>query len=100
MKATHGRGINQREQRFRREAIIWKQIRLLYILKLEGVFYHNGVPAIVTPWMPAGNIIEYLGKTPDANRLKLASSSVLPVSGIGSLRVLSPSSFSMQPGES
>ena len=54
---------------------------------------HNGVPAIVTPWMPGGNITEYLEKHADTNRLKLASSSVLPASAVGSLCVLSPCSF-------
>ena len=42
-------------------------------LKLNGVFYYNGVPAIVTPWMPAGNITEYLEKHADVDRFRLAS---------------------------
>ena len=94
VKAAHGHGLNQREQRFRREAVIWYSMCLIRgNLKFKGVFYHNGVPAIVTPWMPTGNITEYLGENPNANRLKLASSSVLPVFGIGSLCVLSCLAF-------
>ena len=76
---------------------MWKHIKLWDTLKLNGVFYHNGVPAFVTPWMPAGNITEYLGKNPNANRLRLASSNVLLVSGISSLYILSPFSFEKQP---
>ena len=42
-----------------------------YILKFNGAFYHNGVPAIVTPWVPHGNITNYLEKHSDADRLRL-----------------------------
>ena len=53
-----------------------------YILKFDGVFYHNGVPAIVTPWMRHGNIIEYLEKHSDVDRLRLVSLNI-PVSNGG-----------------
>ena len=59
------------EQRFCKEAIVWKYVSCRYILKFDGVFYCNDVPAIVTPWMPHGNITEYLEKHPDVNRLRL-----------------------------
>jgi len=52
---------------------VWKHLSCPYLLKLNGTFYHNGVPAIVTPWMPRGHIIEYLEKHADADRLRLVS---------------------------
>ena len=55
---------------------MWKHVSCPYVLKFNGVFYHNDVPAIVTPWMAHGNITEYLEKHPDANRLCLVSPNV------------------------
>ncbi|KAF9645571.1 kinase-like protein [Thelephora ganbajun] len=59
------------KKRFCKEAILWKHVSCPYVLKLNGVFYHNGVPAIVTPWMPHGNITEYLENNPKTNRIRL-----------------------------
>ena len=55
---------------------MWKHLSCPYLLKFSGVFYHNTVPAIVTPWMPHGHIIEYLEKNADADRLRLVSSNI------------------------
>ena len=74
---------------------MWKHMSWSFILDLKGVFYHNDVPAIVSSWMPAGTITEYLEQHADADRLRLASSSALPWSGIISPCVLPPSSFQM-----
>jgi len=52
---------------------MWKHLSCPYVLKFNGVFYRNDVPAIVTPWMPHGNIAEYLEKHPEADRLRLVS---------------------------
>ena len=49
-----------------------------YVLRFDGVFYRNDVPAIVMPWIPNGNITEYLHKNPDADRLRLVSSNIPP----------------------
>ena len=68
---------------------MWKHTSSPYILKFNGVFYHNDLPAIVTPWMPHGNITEYLERHPDADRLHLVSLKVPPAPKIGSLRTLS-----------
>ena len=51
---------------------MWKHMSSPYILKFNGLFYRNEVPAIVTPWMPHGNITEYL-KSHDVDRLRLVS---------------------------
>ena len=52
-----------------------------YVLKFNGVFDRNGMLAVVTPWMPRGNITEYLKKNPNADRLRLVSLNVLPAPG-------------------
>ena len=57
---------------------MWKHVSCPYILKFDGVFYHNGLPAMVTPWMAHGNITEYLEKDADADRLRLVSLVALP----------------------
>ena len=62
------------KQRFCREVIFWRYLSCPYVLKFEGVFYHKDIPAIVTPWMPHGNITEYLVKHPDVDWLRLVSS--------------------------
>jgi len=53
-----------------------------HILEFNGAFYHNNVPAIVTPWMRRGNIAEYLEKHTDVDRLRLVSLSVPPAPGV------------------
>jgi len=57
---------------------VWKHVSCPYILKFDGVFYHNGLPAMVTPWMAHGNITEYLEKDAHADRLRLVSLVALP----------------------
>ena len=85
MSAARVHGLNRGEQRFYKEAIMWKHMSWPYILEFNGVFYHNGVPAIVTPWMLGGNITEYLEEYTVVERFRLASSSVPPVSDVSSL---------------
>ena len=58
-------------QRFCKEVIVWRHLPCPYVLRFNGVFYHNGAPAIVTPWMENGNINEYLEKHPEANQFRL-----------------------------
>lgn len=57
---------------------MWKHLSCPYVLNFEGVFYHNDIPAIVTPWISHGNIIEYLGDHPGADRFRLVSSDAFP----------------------
>ena len=61
-----------------------------YILQFNGAFYHNGVPAIVTPWMPYGSIAEYLERHADVGRLRLVSSSEPQASDISPFLILVP----------
>jgi hypothetical protein len=57
---------------------MWKHVSCPYVLKFDGVFYHKDVPAIVTPWMPYGNITEYLDRHSDADRLRLVNLCISP----------------------
>ena len=66
---------------------MWKHVSCPYVLELEGVFYHNDFPAIVTPWMPNGNITEYLRGRPDADRLHLVSLNIPPAPAVTSYPV-------------
>lgn len=68
---------------------MWKYTSCPHILKLGGAFYHNGVPAIVTPWMPHGNVVDYLEKHPDTDRVRLVSLSVSRAPGVIYLSLLS-----------
>ena len=68
---------------------MWKYVSCPYILKFNGVFYYNELPAIVTPWMVHGNITEYLEKHADADRLRLVSLTSSLAPNISSLHTLS-----------
>jgi hypothetical protein len=57
---------------------MWKYMVCPYILKVDGLFYRNGVPAVVTPWIPHGNITEYLANHPNVDRFRLVSLGVSP----------------------
>ena len=59
-----------------------------YILKFSGAFYYNGLLAIVTTWMAYGNIVEYLEKHADADRLRLVSLTFFLASNISLLHIL------------
>ena len=72
---------------------MWKHISSPYILGFGGAFYHNDVPAIITPWMFHGNIAEYLEVHPNTDRLRLVSLSVPARPGVRSFRAPSLRSF-------
>jgi len=82
---TRGRVRLDEKQCFYREVILWKHLSCPYIDEFNGVFYHNGMLAIVTPWAPQGTITEYLEKHPDADRLGLVSLNVPPAPSHSSL---------------
>ena len=88
-KETRKRVLTYEDQRFCKEAILWKHVSCPYVLKYTGAFYHKDVPAVVTPWMPRGNITEYLERCPDTDRLRLVSSiERLPAPSMSLLRSL------------
>ena len=72
---------------------MWKHMSCPYILKFNGVFYHNDTPAIITPWMPRGNITEYLEGHVSADRLRLVSLIIPRAPSFSSLQTPSPRSF-------
>ncbi|TDL23885.1 CNH-domain-containing protein [Rickenella mellea] len=59
---------------FAHEAVIWKQLKHPNILPFYGVFKgdeHFDRLCLVSPWMDAGDVIEFLKAHPDSNRLLL-----------------------------
>ncbi|KIJ56647.1 hypothetical protein M422DRAFT_197712 [Sphaerobolus stellatus SS14] len=63
-------------KRFTRESEIWRQVwekdRGRYILPLHGICFEDGpFPYLVSPWMPNGNVMDYLKKYPNADRLEI-----------------------------
>ncbi|TDL29171.1 kinase-like protein [Rickenella mellea] len=61
---------------FSHEAVIWRQLKHPNILPFYGVFTgneHFERLCLVSPWMDAGNAMDYLKVHPDGNRLSLLS---------------------------
>ncbi|TDL21801.1 kinase-like protein [Rickenella mellea] len=61
---------------FSHEAVIWRQLKHSNILPFYGVFRgdeHFDRLCLVSPWMDAGNVMDYLTVHPDSNRLSLLS---------------------------
>ncbi|TDL21780.1 kinase-like protein [Rickenella mellea] len=61
---------------FSHEAVIWRQLKHPNILPFYGVFTgdeHFDRLCLVSPWMDAGNVIDYLNVHPDSDRLSLLS---------------------------
>jgi serine/threonine protein kinase len=53
------------QQRFRREALVWRQLHHRYILPFIGLDEHtfregDFLPCMVSPWMPRGTLREYV----------------------------------------
>ena len=61
-------------QRFCKEFVTWKALRHPNVLPLLGVIMSETQFAMVSDWMPNGNINEFVRKHPDANRFELVSS--------------------------
>jgi len=56
---------------------VWSSLQHKNILKCLGFTYafslegYRGLPALVSPWMENGTVIDYLEKNPNADRLQL-----------------------------
>ncbi|EJD48411.1 kinase-like protein [Auricularia subglabra TFB-10046 SS5] len=66
VKFLHSRGLEPSVmyRRFRREFLVWTSVQPHdNILPIYGVYLgpHNDLPALVSPWCNAGNLIEYVG---------------------------------------
>ncbi|KAG8922677.1 hypothetical protein FRC02_011691 [Tulasnella sp. 418] len=60
--------------RFKREVLLWRRLKHRNIVPLLGYATHpSGWPAMVSPWYPNGNVVEYLAQQRDPNRTSLAS---------------------------
>ncbi|TDL23005.1 kinase-like protein [Rickenella mellea] len=61
---------------FSHEAVVWRQLKHRNILPFLGVFKgseHFERLCLVSPWMEAGNITEFLDSRPDSDRITLLS---------------------------
>ncbi|KAG6916783.1 hypothetical protein DXG01_005365 [Tephrocybe rancida] len=55
-----------------KEAILWGQLSDPNIVEIYGIYIHKNRVCIVSPWMENEDIHEYLKKTPDTPRVRLA----------------------------
>jgi len=63
-------------QGFSTEVVTWRQLSHPNVLPFYGVFHLNNNRSrvcLISPWMENGNIVQFLSKFPDANRIKLVS---------------------------
>ncbi|TDL15151.1 kinase-like protein [Rickenella mellea] len=61
-------------QNFAHEAVVWRQLRHKNILPFYGIFKGSASfdrLCLVSPWMEAGNIINFLKHSPDSDRISL-----------------------------
>ncbi|KAJ7920372.1 hypothetical protein B0H13DRAFT_2230772 [Mycena leptocephala] len=59
-------------QNFGREAVIWRQLSHPNVLPFFGLYYLDHRLCLVSPWMPSGNIMEFLKTVPaDTDRPSL-----------------------------
>ncbi|KAG9120049.1 GTP-binding protein Rho1 [Ceratobasidium sp. 392] len=54
-----------------REIHAWTKCHHDNVLELLGLTQHRGKLAVVSPWMENGNLRQYLGRNPDADRVEL-----------------------------
>jgi hypothetical protein len=92
--STPRHGLTRRD-RLCEEEVVWGYMSCPYILKSNGLFYRNGVPAVVTPFMPHGGTS--LNIRADVGRLSLASLDILPAPSIGPPNLPSLYSFWVWP---
>ncbi|TDL15485.1 kinase-like protein [Rickenella mellea] len=73
----YGKSVQERALKdFSHEAVMWRQLKHPNILPFYGVFKgdeHFDRLCLVSPWMDAGNVIDYLNLHPDADRPSLLS---------------------------
>ncbi|KAJ7041077.1 hypothetical protein C8F04DRAFT_947734, partial [Mycena alexandri] len=60
---------------FTREALVWRQLCHPNLLPFFGLYYFDGRLCLVSPWMEMGNIMQFLKKEPQINRVSLVSPS-------------------------
>ena len=50
--------------------VLWKQLRHPNVLPFYGAYMVDQF-GMVSPWMENGNIVQFTGKNPEVNRLRL-----------------------------
>jgi serine/threonine protein kinase len=77
-------------QEFYREALFWRQLRHPYITPFYGVCVDCFAPhmAIVTPWMPNGNLLQFLRRNDMVDRYRIVCNPSI-LSHYSSLQLLS-----------
>ncbi|KAF8906062.1 hypothetical protein CPB84DRAFT_1844704 [Gymnopilus junonius] len=88
------------QQRFQREVSIWRELKHPNVVPLYGVVYIAEDLYTVSPWMDNGTVVDYVKKSPSADRMKLLTDAAsgleyLHKKGIvhGDLRGASPGVF-------
>src|SRR6202041_920994 len=68
-------------QRFCQEVVAWKRLSHPNVLRFLGVSMVENNFSMVSEWMAHGNILEYMSKNPEVDRLQLVRRFNIPVSG-------------------
>ncbi|KAF7377569.1 Protein kinase domain-containing protein [Mycena sanguinolenta] len=73
MRVFEDSDIEDALKEFGREALIWRQLCHPNVLPFFGVYYLEGRPCLVSPWMEDGHIMKFLktNEPDDAERLSL-----------------------------
>lgn len=58
-------------QRFYREIVGWKYVSHPNVVPFLGISESLFPFCIISPWLPNGNILEYVGKRQEVNRFRL-----------------------------
>ena len=58
-------------QRYYRELTVWKQLKHPNVVPTLGAGPDIGELCVVSPWMPDGDLQQYLNKYPGANRVAI-----------------------------
>ncbi|KAF5349268.1 hypothetical protein D9756_009384 [Leucocoprinus leucothites] len=79
-KIYQDRDINYLIRSYAREALMWSQLEHSNVLPFYGIYRLKndafGRVCLVSPWMPNGNIVDYLRDHPEAPRILLTQSAL------------------------
>jgi len=59
------------QKRFEHEILVWDKLRHDHILTFYGIVTNLGQIHMVSPWQEHGNVLEYVTRNPEANRIHL-----------------------------
>lgn len=58
-------------QRYYKELTVWKRLNHPNVVPALGAAPDIAELCVVSPWMPDGDLLQYLGKNPGANRFSI-----------------------------